>query len=67
MAHTREHAAILVAALRLALLALTGSVVQAQLNVDQKSVLLTTHNERRSSTDASNMLQLVSSNSTEHT
>ena len=51
----------------LALLAFAGSVVQAQLNADQKSVLLTTHNERRSSVDASNMLQLVSSSSTEHT
>ena len=56
MAYTREHAAIAV----LSLLAFAGSIARAQLNADQKSVLLTTHNERRSSVDASNMLQLVS-------
>ena len=45
----------------LVLLAFAGSIARAQLNADQKSVLHTTHNERRSSVDASNMLQLVSS------
>ena len=53
MAYTRVSA--------LVLLAFAGAIAQAQLNADQKSVLLTTHNERRSSVDASNMLQLVSS------
>ena len=60
---TREHAAITavtVLVFQLALLAFTGSIAQAQLSTVQKSVLLTTHNERRSSVGASNMLQLVS-------
>ena len=60
---TREHGAITavtVLVFRLALLAFAGSIAQAQLSTVQKRVLLSTHNERRSSVDASNMLQLVS-------